>query len=115
MDALTFLLLFLLSIACLVLKTYVKEYGGIFLVFAGLVFIITGLLVATEGLSFQQVTVRTQNYGYVYDSNSTNSPANYTSSENYSYVTRQDNYTLMLFVILEMIGVYSLLSGAGVV
>jgi len=115
MDALTFLLLFILSIVCLVLKTYVREYGNIFLVFAGLLFIITGLLVAIEGLSFQQVTSRTQSYGYEYGSNSTNSPANYTSSESYSYVARQDNYTMLLFVILEMCGVYSLLSGAGVV
>jgi hypothetical protein len=115
MDALTFLLLFLLSIFCLILKIYAKEYGNIFLVFAGLIFIITGVLVATEGLSFQQMTSKIQNYNYVYASNTTNSPANYTSSENYSYVTRNDNYTLMLFVILEMCGVYSLLSGAGVV
>jgi hypothetical protein len=115
MDALTFLLFFLLSIACLVLKSQVKEYGNIFLVFAGFMLIITGVLVATEGLSFPQMTLRTQNYGYSYDSNLTNSPANYTSSEAYSYVTRHDDYTMLLFVILIGTGTYSLLSGAGVV
>jgi len=111
MDALTFLLFFLLSIACLTFSTQSKEGKLPLLVVGGIIMALLGALIAYEGLSFQQISSQVRQISFEYPSNSTQSPMNQTAFSSVSYDSRKDYSTLLFGAVLILSGGYSMWTG----